>query len=91
MAKKIDVTVQPDGEVLIDLGGDLDLGCCGCEANQLHQQLAGLGVELKLRGVHCRLPETERAAAKLSGMCRWKIANPLKKDDSLAPLRIIDV
>lgn len=80
---KIDVTVKGDGSVLIDLGGDLDAGCCGCEASAFHEELGRLGLRLRLKRVCCRLPETERLAAKLQGKCRWNLANPLKSDPAL--------
>lgn len=67
--KKIDVVVKDDGTMSIDLGGDLDRGCCGVEAFRLNEALLRLGVEVKIEGVLCRLSSVERMAAKAAGEC----------------------
>ncbi len=76
----ITATFREDGRVEVDLGGDLDLGCCGCEASALHDELAALGVRLSLKKVRCRLPVAERVRAKAAGTCRWDVANFTKQD-----------
>lgn len=77
----IDLTFNPnDGQLQIDLGGDLDNGCCGCEAQKLKKALAELGLETESVGVYCRLPVSQRIAAKVKGECTL---NPLDYDSSL--------
>lgn len=83
-ANIIDVAISAsDGLLTIDLGGALDDACCGCEAVALHDELANLGVVLKLKGVNCRLSVEERIKAKATGLCRWRVANPLKENLAL--------
>ncbi|MBI3633734.1 MAG: hypothetical protein HY226_05605 [Candidatus Vogelbacteria bacterium] len=85
MPKKIDVTVEPGGKILVDLGGDLDKGCCGCEANEINERLKRLGVETNICGVFCRLPIAQRIKAKIAGICK---DSPLDKDSELEKRRI---
>ena len=68
--KKITVKIDRESsKVTIDLGGDLDNGCCGGEASRLNKALADLGVSLELDNVHCRLPVLQRIKAKASEEC----------------------
>lgn len=79
------IRIQLDGEgtVTIDFGGELDDGCCGPESKRLSQALRALGLKMKLNGVRCRLPISQRIKAKLCGTC---ILNPLKADANLPDL-----
>jgi len=85
---KIDIIIGKEGLVSIDLGGELDKSCCGCEASTLIQDLKKMGITLKQNRVHCRLPLSERIRAKAIGVCNFTIANPLKADSELAKRRI---
>lgn len=67
--KKIAVKVQNSGNLTIDLGGDLDNGCCGGEAGRLNNILKEYGLEVNLQSVFCRLPTAQRVAAKFAGKC----------------------
>jgi len=84
--EKIITAVVDDntGNMIIDLGGELDKGCCGCPTKQLHEELSELGVELECIDVHCRLPIKERIAAKLGGICPF---NPFLQSERLADFR----
>lgn len=82
--KIIDVTLSEDGKLLIDLGGALDRGCCGCPANIINDKLAALGVKTKIQGIHCRIPVVDRVKAKLAGLCK---DSPLDKDNELEKKR----
>lgn len=84
MEKKITVTIQGDNTIYIDLGGALDLGCCGCPAAELEENLRELGLDLKCVDVHCRLPVMERVVAKVGGICNM---NPLLQSNELADFR----
>ena len=72
--KKIAVAInRKTGVITVDLGGDYDLGCCGCPARELEERHAKKGIELTLRGVYCRLPVKDRVVAKLSGKCHLSL------------------
>lgn len=83
--KKIAIKIEDDN-VTIDFGGDLDNGCCGCEAQALNDKLKKLGIDLKLKKVFCRLPVAERIKAKMEGRCSL---SPLKVDSSLGEGRLV--
>ena len=84
----ITVLVADGGRVEIDLAGALDERCCGCEASALHRELASLGVQLKLKKVGCRLSVAERLQAKLTGTCRWEVANVVRQEAAYAARRL---
>lgn len=83
------VAIQFDeatGKITIDLGGDHDLGCCGCAAKEIEEELTKLGIKLNFCAVYCRLPVVERVRAKLSGECNM---DPLKKRARLKNKKIV--
>ncbi len=84
MQKKISAVIEENGDILIDLGGELDRACCGCPASELEENLRELGLELDCKDVHCRLPVMERVVAKVGGICGM---NPLLQTDKLADFR----
>lgn len=67
--KNISIKIKNDDTLSIDLGGDLNRGCCGCEARHISEELEKLGVRLKIQRINCRLPVQQRIMAKASGEC----------------------
>lgn len=67
--KKATLTIKKDGDIAMEFGGDLAGICCGNEDRKLQQALKDLGVNFRLKSVHCNLPNPLQISAKQNGNC----------------------
>ncbi len=63
------LTLTPDGDMVMEFGGDLANVCCGAEDRKLQQALKNLGVDVRLKSVHCNLPSPLQVSVKQTGNC----------------------
>ena len=70
--KEATLTLNENGDIAMEFGGDPANICCGSEDKKLQQSLKDLGVEVTLKSVHCNLPNPLRIAAQQTGNCITK-------------------
>ena len=70
--KEATLTLNENGDIAMEFGGDLTNICCGSEDKKLQQALNDLGVDVMLKSVHCNLPNPLQIAAQQNGNCITK-------------------
>ena len=56
--KEATLTLTPEGDVVIEFGGDLEGVCCGKEDKELREALKSFGMDARLKAIHCKLPQS---------------------------------